>query len=484
MNGTFRKSKSWTMKAIGCAIVGASMLLVTGIAEAQSTQRTARNSVTDFSEAVEEMVHRVAPAVVQVLASTYVDAPESDATTVSTGIQQRVASGVVMSQDGYIMTNAHVVANAYAVKVRVLPLAATEGIGNVLAQSFSPTVDAALVGTYADADLALLKISKQSLTTLPFASFDHVRQGQVAFAFGSPNGLQNSVSMGVISSIARQIDPDNPQLYLQTDAPINPGNSGGPLVNSAGELVGIDTFISSRGGGSEGVGFAVPIMAVKWVYEQLRRTGYVVRPVIGAQFQTITPALAGALGLPRESGVIVSDVRTGSPAASGGVKLNDILLSIDGHPMDNVAAWTGVSFEHAAAAPMALEVLRDGNAVRLTVTPEDVPQPSQRLVDAREVAQSQIPELGVMAVTLDDSTADFVGPTRLVSGVAIVARLPAQNGMPTELRPRDVIRAINQRPVYRIEDLRDGLRGLTAGAAVALLVEREGVWFYVAFYLP
>ena len=244
-------------------------LLAPQHAGAQTATRQPAHDATQlldqFSSAVESMVQRVSPAVVQIVVTPYEAAKDGERSTVSAEPDGRVASGVIVSADGYIMTNAHVVENALSIQVRLVP-SGPQGIGDVLAQSFAPTLDAELVGTYAEADLALLKVAGQSLPALRVAPGNAVRQGQVVFAFGSPNGLQNSVTMGVVSSIARQIDPDTPFLYIQTDAPINPGNSGGPLVSSAGDLLGLNTFISSQSGGSEGMGFAVPGMLVSWVY--------------------------------------------------------------------------------------------------------------------------------------------------------------------------------------------------------------------------
>src|SRR5207249_2742526 len=144
---------------------------------------------------------------------------------------------------------------------------------------------------------------------------DGIKQGQLVLAFGSPLGLENSVSMGIVSAVARQLKPDDRMIYIQTDTPINPGNSGGPLVDASGRVIGINTLIFSRSGGSEGVGFAAPSNIVRAVYEQIRSNGYVHRGEIGVRCQTVTPTLASALGLARDWGVVVSDVLPSSPAA-------------------------------------------------------------------------------------------------------------------------------------------------------------------------
>jgi serine protease Do len=437
-----------------------------------------------FSGAVESMVHRVSPTVVQVVASTYAVENDGNRLTVSRGVDQRVASGVIIASDGYIMTNAHVVQHAYNIRVRLVP-AGPQAIGDVLAQSFAATLDATLVGTYADADLALLKIGTASLPALRIAPLGSVHQGQLVFAFGSPNGLQNSVTMGVVSSVARQLDPDDPLLYIQTDAPINPGNSGGPLVSTAGDLLGLNTFISTQSGGSEGMGFAVPGAVVRWVYEQLRNNGHVTRPTIGAGLQTITPPMAAALHLQRTSGVIVSDILADSPAATAGLKLNDIVLTVNGRPMDNVAAWTGLSFLHSPGSSMLFEVLRGDSALSMRVSPVDVEQPSQHLADTVDVMKGRVNQLGILALTLDQRMASMMGSSlRLSSGVVVAARVPTPEAATSDLRPGDLIHEINGRTVYSVDNLRAVLLGLTAGDPVALLVERAGRWFYSAFNMP
>ena len=173
---------------------------------------------------------------------------------------------------------------------------------------------ATIVGGTNYFDLALLKIDASNLPTLSFADFREVGQGQIVVADRSPLGLNNSVTIGIVSSVARQANPDSPLVYVQTDAPINPGNSGGALVDVNGRLVGINTSIFSQSGGSEGVGFALPATTVKMVYENLRTRGYVGRRSIGVGIQTITPVLAKGLKLRSTNGLVVCDVLPGTPA--------------------------------------------------------------------------------------------------------------------------------------------------------------------------
>ena len=218
----------------------------------------------------------------------------------------------------------------------------------VAGQALAPPIDATLIGVFKELDLALIKIPGKGLPTLSFADYRKLRQGQVVFAFGSRQGLGNSMSMGVVSSVARQPQPDSPFVYIQTDAPINPGDSGGPLVNTAGDIVGLNTFILTQSGGSEGIGFAIPSTLIQLAGPQLRKYGHVHRQMIGISVQTITAPLASALSLPRESGVLVSDVAPGGPAETAGVKLNDIVAAVDGRRIENVPMFVTAMLSHPA----------------------------------------------------------------------------------------------------------------------------------------
>jgi serine protease Do len=193
-------------------------------------------------------------------------------------------------------------------------------------------VRAHVVGVAKDIDLALLVLDAPdlSLPAVPLADYDAVRQGELVFAFGSPDGMRDSVTMGMVSSVARQADPESPLVYIQTDAAINPGNSGGPLVNIDGELIGINTFIASSSGGSEGLGFALPSTFVSVAYPQLRDFGRLRRANIGMAVETVTRRLAARLDLPVNSGLVVTDVAAHSPADAAGLKPGDVITSIDG----------------------------------------------------------------------------------------------------------------------------------------------------------
>jgi serine protease Do len=284
--------------------------------------------LVQLNSALESLAAKVSPAVVQILVTGYGAAREEDRSQTAFIVRQHaVGSGVIVDPNGYIMTNAHVVEGAQRIRVALpLPMGDSSGL---VPLGKRRVVEARLLGQHKESDLALLKIDQTDLPTLPLVSQQRPRVGQLVFAIGSPEGLQNSVTMGVVSALARQADPNKPLTYIQTDAPINPGNSGGPLVDMNGSVVGINTFILSEGGGSEGLGFAIPARVVEFVYQSLRKHGHVHRVEIGAATQEITPTLAEGLQLSQHWGVVVADVKPGGPAESAGLQIQDIILSAD-----------------------------------------------------------------------------------------------------------------------------------------------------------
>ena len=220
--------------------------------------------------------------------------------------QRSTGTGVILAADGFIVTNAHVVRGARKIQVKLAPSMITDDPPSGL-------IDATLVGIDTEADLAVIKIDRKNLPFLRLGDSTTVHQGQLVLAFGNPLGLESSVSMGIISSTARQIKPDDIMAYLQTDAPINPGNSGGPLVDTDGRVIGINTFILTQSGGSEGLGFAIPGTIVSEIYTQIRKEGHVHRGQIGLTVETISPLIARGLAAANVNiGVIVADVRSGS----------------------------------------------------------------------------------------------------------------------------------------------------------------------------
>lgn len=448
-------------------------------ASAQMAMENATAQLNQFSRAVQTLTARVSPSVVRVVAVRYGAQDESGRVDVGLGKQTSIGSGVIVDPDGYILTNAHVVAGAQSIKVDLVSTG-EQTVPGVLARSRVLPEDASIVGLFKEGDIAMIKVAKSGLPALRFANYDKLQQGQVVFAFGSPEGLQNSVSMGIVSSIARQPDIDSPFLYIQTDTAINPGNSGGPLVNSAGEIVGLNTFILTQSGGNEGVGFAIPSPLLQWTSANLRKYGHVHRSSVGMGLQTVTPALAKALQLQRDSGVLVSDILPGGPAEAAGLKLNDILLAVDGRPIDSVPAMMGFFVQHGGGEHVRFEVLRGSEKLVFDLVTVEQTDEADRLSDLVDSAKDAIEPLGVLGVTVDRRLESIIGSLRLPTGVAVAARVRSNAALNTGLQVGDVIHSVNGKFVYNVDDLRSALADLKREDALALLIERHGQLQYVS----
>ncbi|HYZ83195.1 MAG TPA: trypsin-like peptidase domain-containing protein, partial [Bryobacteraceae bacterium] len=295
------------------------------------TAQSGPGSLPALSRMFQELVDRVDPAVVQILTRRLDSGDDRQLVRTSRG----TGSGVMVDPEGYIVTNAHVVGGAEDVQVLVHEPADKNEPAHSILKRAGRLVTAKVIGQDRETDLAVVKIDGKNFPHLPFGDSESLRQGQLVFAIGSPFGLENSVTMGVVSSVARQVRPDDPMIYIQTDAAINPGNSGGPLVNAEGRLMGINSSILSSSGSNAGVGFAAPSNIVKSVYAQIRQQGFVRRGQIGLVTQTISYGLAQALGLNRTWGVLVSDVRPGGAAEAAGIEEKDVILTLNGKPMEN-----------------------------------------------------------------------------------------------------------------------------------------------------
>jgi serine protease Do len=441
----------------------------------------AEDMLHELNDSVQSLAQQVSPAVVQVLVTGYgtVDQPGRTDTALI-GRQRSLGSGVIVDSKGYIVTNAHVVQGAVRVRV-VLFSSENNNSPHATLRSRTTTMDAKVVGVDADTDLALLKIEASGLAALPFRRYQDVRQGELVFAFGSPEGLGNSVTMGVVSSVARQPNPDRPMVYIQTDAPINPGNSGGPLVDIDGKVVGINAFILTSGGGNEGLGFAIPSGIVRRVYEQLRKQGHVHREVIGATVQTITPTLAAGLALPQHYGVIVSDVTPGGPADTAGLKVQDIILTLDGKPVVNVPQFHAAFQLRPAPAPLHVDVLRATEKVSLEIPVVEEQDDMDRLADSLDPVKDVVPPLGILGVQIDRKIAALVPELRRASGVIVAARTTSNASLESGLETGDVIHELNGVTMISLDALNAGLKQLKPGDPVVLQIERNGQLQYLAF---
>ena len=427
------------------------------------------DSLRELSAAMEDLSGKVSHAVVQIFSSGYAFNENGDATNTSLITRQRSSgSGVILTPDGYIVTNAHVIQSARRVQVQL-----SFGLPKRRAKLF----DAKVIGMDREADLAVIKIEMTALPYLTFADSEKLRQGQIVIAVGNPLGLENSVSMGVISSTGRQLKTDDPMSYIQTDASINPGNSGGPLLDTEGHVIGINTFIYTQSGGNEGIGFAIPSNLVESTYSQLKKSGHVHRGEIGIVAQTITPDLALGLALPQEFGVLLADVDPEGPADTAGVKVGDIVQSIDAHTLENARQLDLYLYRKPVGDKVLLKLLRGKDTLDATVEVVERDMDPQRFADMVTPEKNTIARLGILGIAIDKDTAAKLPDLRRKYGVIVAARGQSQ------LTIGDVIYSVNNSPVADVATLRKLLDAIKPGDPVILQIEREGKLLYVAIEL-
>jgi serine protease Do len=428
-------------------------------------------SLHALSVSLEQLTARVRPAVVQVFTTGLAPiSEESEGTSTSLFTTQRATgSGIVMSPDGYVLTNAHVVRGGRRIQVR-LAWDDAEGRRSIVKPA-GKTLEAKIVGADRETDLAILKIEAANLPYLRLGDSETLRQGQLVMAFGNPLGFEGSVSMGVVSSVARQIKPEDSMIYIQTDAPINPGNSGGPLIDSDGQVIGINTFIVTQSGGSEGIGFAVPSNIAKSVYTQLTKDGHVHRGQIGVYAQTITPLMAEGLKLSQDWGVILGDVDPDGPAADAGLEAGDIIVSMNGKPMENARQLNVNLYRALVKENVTIEFLREGQPRATKVQVVEREDDPMRFADKVDPEKNVIRRLGILAVALTPDLTSMVSDLRHPYGVIVALRSTdaAANG----LEVGDVIYSVNGAPVKSFDMLRSAVDGLNQRQAAVLQVQRN-----------
>jgi serine protease Do len=441
--------------------------------------RAAAPSADTLSTLLEDAARRIQPSVVRIFATSYVPGEgllPANADLVATA--RASGSGVLVDPDGYVITNAHVVQGAARLRVEV---PATRSGTSILPPA-GRIVPGILVGLDAETDLAVIKIDPQKVPALTFGDSDDLRSGQLVLAVGSPLGLERSVSLGVVSSVARQLEADSPMVYVQTDAAINPGSSGGPLIDAQGRLVGINTLIASQSGGSQGIGFAAPSNIVRSIYEQIKTTGTVRRGEIGVRAQTIAPTLAAGLQLADTAGVILADVLPGGPAARAGLQIGDVVVAMDGKPMENARQFHVGVYRRRPGQTVTLTVLR-GAAVQQVGVTVAVRGPELEAISAfADPRANRVARLGVLALTLDPKIAELLPPTRARAGVVIASTVAgAIDSAEGGLAPGDIIYAANRTAIGGLSDIQAFVERLRPGDPVVLHLERNGELRYLAF---
>jgi Do/DeqQ family serine protease len=375
-----------------------------------------------------------------------------------------LGSGVIVRADGYILTNNHVVDAADHVKVEM-----TDG------RSF----DAKVVGTDAPSDLAVLKIDGSNLHTLPLADSEKVRVGDVVLALGNPLGIGQTVTMGIVSAKGRAtaVGPanDSYQDFIQTDAPINEGNSGGALVNTQGELIGINSQILSPSGGNIGIGFAIPANMAHNVMTQLIDHGNVRRGLLGVSVQALTPDIARSLHLDNAHGVLVNSITAGGAAEKAGLQRGDVITSVNGNPVKDTNSLRNEVSEMMPGTDVKVALLRDGKEQTVAVRLGEAQGSRAQREDGRRSGSSNGYGLSVEPLTRE--TARQLGVS-ISTGLVVTAVEPSSRASDAGLREGDVIEEVDGAKVTTSDALRSGL-SKAAGTPALLLVHRGEATFYL-----
>jgi serine protease Do len=371
-----------------------------------------------------------------------------------------LGSGFIINPAGYVVTNAHVVDGATEIRVKL---------------SDGRELRGTVVGRDPRTDLALLKIDATGLPVIPLADSAEVQVGESVMAIGNPFGLEQTVTTGIVSATGRVIGAGPYDQFIQTDASINPGNSGGPLINARGQAIGINTAIVSTNGGSNGIGFAIPIALAKPVVTQLAATGHVVRGWLGVAIQPVTPDLAKSLHAPDTRGALVASVMPDSPAMKAGVKAGDIIVDYAGREVARSDALPQVVAETAVGREVPLTVLRDGQRVALTAT-------IQRLAEPRAEAANATPATGSLGLAVESLTPQLAHELGVpdTHGALVRGIEDASPAASAGLRAGDVIVEVDHHRVASAEDLAHLVKQHAPGSPVLLLVHRSGHSLFVA----
>ncbi|RMH31622.1 MAG: DegQ family serine endoprotease [Nitrospirae bacterium] len=386
-------------------------------------------------------------------------------------------SGVIIDPRGYIVTNNHVVEDAAQITVTLHDR-----------KEYSATV----VGTDPKTDLAVIKIDvgdQNPLPTIPWGDYEQLRVGDIVLAIGSPFGLRSSVTMGIISALGRgSVGITEYEDFIQTDAAINPGNSGGALVNMRGELIGINTAIFSRTGGSEGVGFAIAVSIAKDIASSLIKTGKVVRGWMGIAIQELTPALAQSFQLPEDfmGGVLISEVHEDGPSAKAGLKRGDVILEYRGEKVRDVNHLRNIVARTHVGERVPITILRDGKEITLTV--EIGERPSDEVLAGRAAPGEQPPSLappdnvlaGLSIAALTEEKRKQYNIPEKVKGVVITKVQPGSAAEAAGLQEGDVIEEISREPIASLDDYRQIASKIGKDELVVLLINRRGNSLFIA----
>ncbi len=387
---------------------------------------------------------------------------------------QSAGSGVILDPSGYIVTNNHVVEGATQITVTL---------------SDRREFSAKVVGTDPKTDLAVIKIDAKDLPSLKWAEYEKLQVGDLVLAVGSPFGLSSTVTLGIISALGRgNVGIADYEDFIQTDAAINPGNSGGALVNMNGELIGINTAIFSRTGGSEGIGFAIPSSIALDIVDSLQKTGKVVRGWMGVAIQEITPALAKSFKLPEQrKGVLISDVNENGPSHAAGIKRGDVVVAFNGKEVQSVSQLRNLVARTVVGKDAQVKVLRDGKeqiiAVKVAERPSDEMLARKEPAPPKEQETIKPPDnvlASLRVQTLDNAMMSQLNISAKTTGVVITSVEPGGQAEAAGLQRGDVIQEVNHEPVKNLEDYQKAASKIKKDELAVLLVNRQGDSLFVA----
>ncbi|WP_145008015.1 DegQ family serine endoprotease [Pseudomonas oryzihabitans] len=379
---------------------------------------------------------------------------------------QSLGSGFIISPDGYILTNNHVVADADEILVRL---------------SDRSDHTAKLIGADPRTDVALLKIDAKDLPTLKLGNSDQLKVGEWVLAIGSPFGFDHSVTAGIVSAKGRSLPNESYVPFIQTDVAINPGNSGGPLFNLKGEVVGINSQIFTRSGGFMGLSFAIPIDVAMNVANQLKTEGKVSRGWLGVVIQEVDKDLAESFGLDRPAGALVAQTLDDGPAAKSGIKVGDVILSVNGQKIEESADLPHLIGNLKPGAKADMEIIREGKRQNLSVTVGDMPKDDQAASGGERGSDRASNRLGIAVA---DLTTEQKKTLDLQGGVVINKLSGDGPAAAIGLRPGDVITHLNNQPIESATAFEKITSALPAGRSISMRVVRDGRASFITFKLP
>ncbi len=377
--------------------------------------------------------------------------------------EQSLGSGVIVSDDGYIVTNNHVVEKAQEIKVLL---------------TNKRDYKAKVIGADPKTDIAVIKIDATGLPALPWGDSNKLRVGEIVFAIGNPFGLNSTLTIGVISAVGRaNVGIADYEDFIQTDAAINPGNSGGALINAKGELVGINTAIVSRTGGYQGVGFAVPSSMARQVMESLIKYKKVVRGWLGVSIQEVTSDLAEEFGVKDLKGALVSGVMKGSPAEKAGIKQGDVLLKFNGKDVEDTGHLRNMVSQTPIGAKVKLGMLRHKKEIEVEVTIAELPKKLGESAADEEPEDAVEEGTALAGITVRDLTPDLAkrfGMKEGEAGVVVVRVEPGSRAFEAGIQPGDLIMQINQKDISSVEEYKKAAGRIKAKDRTLLLIRRKG----------